>query len=107
MKTFEDLERAAYMAGDTALANAYDACSTLERAQDDCELDFDLPIGEQIEAIQEQAVEWAAPDGQAYKEFFYDCFARLNGHYPCPSVTNEHDCSVIFDAITKGEGVTE
>lgn len=39
----------------------------------------------------------------AYKEFFEDCFARLDGHYPCPEVTSDYDCSIIFDAIEKGE----
>jgi hypothetical protein len=107
MKTLQDLERAAYIAGNTALANAYDACATLERAQDDCELDFNLPIGEQIEAMQEKAVADNAPDYEAYKQFFEECFARLDGHYPSPSVTSAHDCSVIFDAIARGEGTTE
>lgn len=42
-------------------------------------------------------------DYSAYKEFFYDCFSRLTGRYPCPAVTSDYDCSVIFDAIEKGE----
>ena len=42
-------------------------------------------------------------DYSAYKEFFENCFARLAGHYPCPAVTSDYDCSVIFDAIEKGE----
>ena len=42
-------------------------------------------------------------DYAVYKAFFYDCFARLAGPYPCPEVTSDYDCSVIFDAIEKGE----
>ena len=41
-------------------------------------------------------------DYSAYKEFFHDCFARLDGHYPCPEVTSDYDCSIIFDAIENG-----
>jgi hypothetical protein len=33
--------------------------------------------------------------------------AYMAGHYPCPSVTSEHDKSVIFDAIRKGEGMSD
>lgn len=40
---------------------------------------------------------------ESYKQFFYDCFERLNGHYPCPSVTNDYDQSIIFSAIERGE----
>jgi hypothetical protein len=43
------------------------------------------------------------PDYSRYVEFFNDCFARLNGHYPCPAVTSDYDCSIVFDAIEKGE----
>lgn len=43
------------------------------------------------------------PDYSNYVEFFNDCFARLNGHYPCPSVTSDYDKSVIFSAIDNGE----
>jgi hypothetical protein len=42
-------------------------------------------------------------DYSRYVEFFNDCFARLNGHYPCPSVTSDYDCAIVFDAIEKGE----
>lgn len=42
-------------------------------------------------------------DYAEYKQFFMDCFDRLDGHYPCPEVTSDYDCSVIFDAIQKGE----
>ena len=42
-----------------------------------------------------------------YYEFFHDCFARLNEHYPCPEVTSDYDKSVIFEAIEKGERASE
>ena len=42
-------------------------------------------------------------DYSAYKDFFDNCFARLKGHYPCPEVTSDYDCSVIFAAIENGE----
>lgn len=41
-------------------------------------------------------------DYPAYKDFFENCFTRLNGHYPCPEVTSDYYCSVIFDAIENG-----
>lgn len=42
-------------------------------------------------------------DYSRYVEFFNDCFSRLNGHYPCPSVTSDYDCSIVLGAIEKGE----
>lgn len=43
------------------------------------------------------------PDYSLYVEFFNDCFARLNGHHPCPSVTSDYDCAIVLDAISKWE----
>ena len=43
------------------------------------------------------------PDYEEYKLFFEDCFSRLDGHYPCASVTSDYDKSIIFNAIDKGE----
>ena len=61
-------------------------------------------IEDQADKIAELEKELSArADYSAYKEFFENCFARLNGHYPCPAVTSDYDCSVIFDAIEKGE----
>ena len=40
-----------------------------------------------------------------YRQFFSDCFDRLAGVYPAPSVTSDYDKSVIFDAIEKGESM--
>ena len=61
-------------------------------------------IEEQADKIAELEKELNAHvDYSAYKEFFNDCFARLDGRYPCPEVTSNYDCSVIFEAIEKGE----
>lgn len=51
--------------------------------------------------------DWNKKNGPAdsYKAFFYDCFERLSAHYPCPEVTSDYDCGVIFDAIERGEEV--
>lgn len=65
---------------------------------------------DQIEALEdtETLEQWSNENGdaKAYKQFFEDCFEHLDGHYPCPSITNDYDCSVIFDAIERGEGAT-
>jgi len=37
-----------------------------------------------------------------YRGFFDDCFARLDGAYPCASVTSDYDKSIIFELIEKG-----
>lgn len=105
MKTFNDLERAAYMAGDTTLSDAYQACATLARLDDDLPMDFDIdaPMDVQIEKHVETETLRNCPDYEAYKQFFFDCFERLGARYPCASVTSDYDQSVIFDAIEKGE----
>ena len=68
-------------------------------------------LAEAIELIEEQADKIAelekdlekCADYSGYREFFYDCFARMDGIYPCPDVTSDYDRSIIFDAIEKGE----
>jgi hypothetical protein len=103
--TFEELERAAYMAGNTQLADAYTAMDTLERIDAELPLgfDFDSPMDQQIENRVEAEITKHCPNYAEYKEFFSDCFARLGAHYPCPSVTSDYDKDVIFAAIDKGE----
>lgn len=44
-----------------------------------------------------------AQDLEHLKQFFYDCFERLAGHYPCPEFSSDYDKSVIFAAIERGE----
>ena len=84
---------AAYCAGDTEKAELFDALAdSLDLIEDQADKLKDLEKETNIRA-----------DYSAYKEFFENCFARLGGHYPCPEVTSDYDCSVIFDAIEKGE----
>lgn len=107
MKTLNELERAAYMAGNTSLAAGFAAIDDLDNVLNDADLTLDRTIETQIEEKLDKAVNDNCPDYAAYKQFFEDCFERLNGHYPCASVTSDYDCSVIFDAIERGEGTTE
>ena len=102
MTTIEDLERIAYVNGDTAHANLLARIVELEA---------------QVEALEDQLSDaqddslskWEKNNGSAYAyvEFFHDCFARLDGHYPCPSVTSGYDCEIVYAAIERGEGVSE
>jgi hypothetical protein len=100
MKTIEELECSAYIAGDTTTADLLARIDELESQV--------ASLEEQIEDT-ETLESWERNHGsaQAYWAFFHGCFARLDGHYPCPSVTSDHDYSVIFAAIERGEGVTE
>jgi hypothetical protein len=103
MKTFDELEREAYLAGNTQLAASYAAMEDLENVLNGADLVLDRSISTQIEEVQEKAIADNCPDYEEYKQFFYDCFERLGAHYPCPSVTSDYDKLVIFDAIEKGE----
>ena len=99
MRTTEELERAAYVAGDTATAELLARIEELEKE-----------IEEMEEKIANDSLsEWNRRNGDAeqYKEFFHDCFYRLNGHYPAPDISSDHDKSVIFEAIERGEGIAE
>lgn len=113
MRTTEELERAAHVAGDTAtaellarIAELLARIAELEEKNDEME--------EKIEEMEEKIAndslsEWNRRNGDAeqYKEFFCDCFYRLNGHYPAPNISSDHDKSVIFEAIERGEGIAE
>jgi DNA-binding GntR family transcriptional regulator len=99
MRTTEELERAAYVAGDAKTAELLARIAELE---------------EKIEEMEEKIAndslsEWNRRNGDAeqYKDFFHDCFYRLNGHYRAPDVSSDYDKSVIFAAIERGEGVAE
>ena len=107
MKTLNELERAAYLAGNISLAAGFAAIDDLENVLNDADLTLDRTIEIQIEEKLDKALNDNCPDYAAYKQFFHDCFERLNGHYPCASVTSDYDCCVIFDAIERGEGATE
>jgi outer membrane murein-binding lipoprotein Lpp len=100
--TTEEQERAAYMAGDTRAAELLAQIAQLEAERD--------ALAEELEKAQEAAADdslerWENENGNPddFKEFFYDCFARLAGHYPAPNISSDYDKSVIFAAIEKGE----
>jgi len=99
-ETLAEMERAAYITGDTRtadlLAAVIEGVEGIESRQD--ELD-DMPSKEQQESDAEELA--------LLREFFSDCFQQMNGHYPCPSVSSDYDKSVIFDAIHRGEGTTD
>ena len=85
--------RSAEFAGDDEKAALYAALAEIQEAHDSMSEDYD----ENKRTIERQS------DYEAYKEFFFECFARLGAHYPAPSVTSDYDKSVIFDAIQNGE----
>ena len=100
--TIEEQERAAYMAGDTRAAELLAQIAQLEAERD--------ALAEELENLKDAAADdslkhWENENGDAeqYKEFFFDCFARLAGHYPAPDISSDYDKSVIFAAIEKGE----
>jgi DNA-binding ferritin-like protein (Dps family) len=105
MFTNGELERSAYMTGNTALAALYDTAQTMEQIENSLsrQMTVDDLIGEGLETYVDTQVDEQCPNYAEYKQFFDDCFERLNDHYPCPSVTSGYDCSVIFDAIAKGD----
>ena len=93
-------ETQAYLDGNIELADALARIAELEA---------------EVEALENAAnnvvtlESWEKNNGPAkeYYEFFHDCFARLGAHYPCPEVTSDYDKSIIFNAIERGEEVTE
>lgn len=101
--TFEELERAAYMSGNAELAALYDVSQTTQQIENSLprQMTVDDLIGSGLETYIEGQVTKNCPDYEEYKQFFEDCFERLDGHYPCPSVTSDYDCGVIFEAISK------
>jgi outer membrane murein-binding lipoprotein Lpp len=100
--TTEEQERAAYIAGDTRAAELLAQIAQLEAERD--------ALAEELEEAQDAAADdslerWKKENGdpEQYKEFFFDCFARLAGHYPAPDVSSDYDKGVIFKAIKRGE----
>ena len=97
-----EAERIAYSEGFTMAAELFARIAELEAERD--------ALAEELEDLKDKAAEdsltqWENQNGNPdqYKEFFYDCFARLAGEYPAPSVSNDYDKSVIFEAIERGE----
>ena len=92
----QEAERLAYAEGFVGTAELFARVAELEA---------------QVEALEEKLEEvetleaWEHKNGSAdaYRDFFFDCFQRLAGHYPAPSVTSDYDQSVIFAAIERGE----
>ena len=104
--TIEEQERAAYLARDIRTAELLAEIIQLEAERDQ--------LDEEIEAAKAAADDdslkhWEKENGdpEQYKEFFFDCFARLAGHYPAPDISSDYDKSVIFEAIERGEGITK
>jgi len=94
LEQWAELERNAYAVGNVELANLLQCIIDLKDEIESMEAEI-----EDLETLES----WERENGpaDAYKEFFFDCFERLN--YPAPSVTSDYDKSVIFDAIEKGE----
>lgn len=97
-----EAERIAYSEGFTMAAELFARIAELE-----AEVKY---LIEELDDIEEKArddslTRWEDENGpaEAYKDFFFSCFERLAGHYPCPSITSDYDQSVIFEAIERGE----
>ena len=97
-----EAERIAYSEGFTGTAELFARIAELEAERDQ--------LAEELEDLKDNAADdsltqWEKNHGpaDAYKQFFEDCFERLAGHYPAPSVTSDYDQSVIFAAIERGE----
>lgn len=98
--THAEAERLAYVSGDTVRANLLAAIDDAQLSIDGLETTLD-----DVKSENESFTKWERYNGpaEAYKQFFEECFQRLAGHYPCPEVTSDYDCSIIFDAIERGE----
>lgn len=99
-----EAERLAYAEGFTMAAELFARIDALTAERDQ--------LAEELENLNDSAADdslerWEKENGNPddFKEFFYDCFARLAGHYPAPDISSDYDKSVIFSAIEKGEEV--
>jgi hypothetical protein len=93
-----EAERIAYAEGFTMAAELFARIAELEAERN--------ALTEELEDLRTDTIEnWEIRNGNPndFKEFFYDCFARLAGHYPAPDISSDYDKSVIFSAIEKGE----
>lgn len=88
-----EAERLAYSEGFTGTAELFARIAALEAERDALE--------EELDQARDGLKRCAYHD--EYRQFFFDCFERLAGHYPAPSVTSDYDQSVIFAAIERGE----
>lgn len=92
--TIKEIEKSAYHQGDTL-------CAELAARLIELQAEFDI-ISDKLEDMKP-----CPSDYEEYKQFFYDCFEHLSGHYPCASIDSEYDKSVIFNAIVAGEDHAE
>lgn len=91
-----EAERIAYAEGFTMAAELFKRIDELTRERD--------ALSEELEEIpSESERNQDAQDLEHLKRFFYDCFERLAGHYPCPEYSSDYDKNVIFEAIERGE----
>ena len=93
MQTLEEQERAAYMQGDIRTADLLGQLEDMTEERDALE-----EAAEDVDVFTDELRD----ELEALREFFADCFERLAGHYPAPSVFSDYDKSVIFEAIEKG-----
>ena len=100
--TIQERARFAYIENRTEVLDLLARIDELQNERDELETELeDLKDS----ATDDSLARWERENGsaEAYKEFFFSCFERLAGHYPCPEVSSEHDKSVIFNAIERGE----
>ena len=98
-----DAERMAYSEGFVTAAKLFARIADLEAERDALQDELDDLQAELDDIPSEKERNQDATDLTELKEFFYECFNRLPGHYPCPSWSSDYDKSVIFEAIEKGE----
>lgn len=91
-QTLSEMERAAYISGDTRTADMLAAVMEGVVAID---------AADDVETL----AQWENENGPAseYRDFFTLCFDNLGAHYPCASITSDYDQGVIFQAIRLGE----
>lgn len=98
--TTDERERFAYAEGFTETA-------AILGALDDVEQERDTLTAELEDIPSETQRDQDARDLEDLKQFFYDCFQRLAGHYPSPSWSSDYDKNVIFEIIDKAEGMNK
>jgi hypothetical protein len=90
-----EAESLAYSEGYPGTARLFARIADLQKALGDA-----LAQLEEIPSEKERNKD--AQDLEYLKEFFYDCFMRLAGDYPCPSWSSDYDKNVIFETIERG-----
>ena len=103
LQELDALEVKAYMNNDGVLSKAIATLSDIRLSMDECEIESLDDLKVKTKEL-ESKVDTLESELASYKQFFDNCFESLGMHYPCPSVTSDYDCSVIFDAISKGQG---